>query len=460
MNEPSIESAARRGSIWGFLADPFLLVFGGFLAVMIALSFAHPTLHGLAMRVRWPVLGLTAVAGAATAMLYGLPRLRPTHFWMICFLVIGTASSLYAVDRRYTFERSVSIWLLFAATGVGLFAYCQTLERIQRLTNLLWMIGAAVVVMGAVYRMGSMGPGGRYEGMHSRATGAGTYAALFLPFAVYQVRYRLTGFWRLIGWGVVGLLGLQILLAGARMAIVTAGFVSVVLWLDYYGRRAIAAIIALGVLASVPLLLNGRNIERLKERSASIVRADSLSTFTGRLDRWVFGWEQFRLKPVLGHGLGSSRHLAGLEDPRRFDIKPGEVFNLHSDQIEVLMDTGIVGYTPFALFWLTLVVTGASLWRRRRDPVRQLGLAYMGAVVYAFGDTFMHGGFLAAGGGVSAFTWSQAFTAVALSSLPALTFYGPSPQTESPGTGASPMVAAQTRRPARLPSARALVRAE
>src|SRR5690606_30098445 len=118
-----------------------------------------------------------------------------------------------------------------------------------------------------------------------------------------------------------------------------------------------------------------------------------------------FGIEQFRDKPVLGHGLGASRTLAGREDPRRFDIKPGEVFNLHSDQIEVLMDLGAVGYLPFGLFWVAAMMTGIKLIGAPVGRARQLGLAYFGCTIYTFGDTFMHGGFLAAGGGVSAYSW-------------------------------------------------------
>src|SRR5690606_4282964 len=92
----------------------------------------------------------------------------------------------------------------------------------------------------------------------------------------------------------------------------------------------------------------------------------------------------------------------------------------HSDQIEVLMDLGIIGYFPFFCFWCLVVAIGLQLLSKPPGPVRQLALAYFGSVGYALGDTFMHGGFLAAGGGVSAYAWSMIAAMLALSQVPEL----------------------------------------
>ena len=412
-NRAYADFAARqlqsRVGLLSYLGKPYLLLYAGFLGVMVALSFAIPLVHSISMSARWPALGLVAVVGGLLPFVSRWRKLTAAHLLLGAFLVCALASTVYAVEKSYTAQRAASLTMLFAATVIGLFAYCRDWRSVVRVTDLLWCIGSLLVLAGFVFRVGSgaMGDAGeRFEGLHSRATGAGTYAALFLPLAVYQASYRFRGVWQMFAWFVVMLFILQAVLSGARAALAIGILVSLALGFMYDARRAtIAAILGI-ILSPVPFLLKPDLVERFKEKSERLLRAQTFSTFTGRLDRWVFGIEQWQRKPLLGHGFGASRTLAGQEDPRRFKLEPGETFNLHSDQIEVLMDTGLVGFIPFALFWIALLMLGWKTIRSPRTRQRQLALAYFGALFYAFVDTFMHGGFLAAGGGVSAFTWS------------------------------------------------------
>lgn len=411
---PTDRLLARVASLTDWLRDPFLLLLTGFLAVMVALSMPNDTIHNLAMKIRWPVLATMAAGGLALAANRGMGKWSPAHWTMAIFIVVSTASSLYSRDPEYSFLRAFSVILLFAATGIGVYAYCRTLRDTLKMTDLLFFFGAALVIGGFLYTRGRMGLGGRYEGLHSRATGTGTYGAIFLPLAIYQVRYRLRGTMKTFGWGVIALLFLQITLAGARMAIVTAAGTCLLIWFDFYGRKTMFALIALAMVAPVPFILNIRNVEKLQDNTKMIVRTESLGDFTGRLPRWLYAIEQFQKRPIAGHGFGVSRMVAGWDDPRRFELQPGDVFNLHSDQFEALMDTGILGYPWFACFWLALIWAGWKAYKRPVSIARQLEIAYLGTIVYTFGDTFMHGGFLAAGGGVSSFTWTMLFIFLAV----------------------------------------------
>lgn len=408
------DSVAARNSTLAFLARPYVFFLGLFLGTMVAISFDIAIVHNLAMTLRWPMLGLAAAFGLVQLASHGIGRLHPSAVCIGLVILVATSSVGWSDDPSYSIQRSASLVLLFVATMLGVVAYCRKPGSVQTIFDLLWWLGAAIVVGGFLFRMGDMGPGNRYVGLHNRATGAGTYAALFLPIAIYQVRFRFRGGWKMIGWGVIAAILLQIALSGARMAMATSALVSLALWFDYYGRRAMVAVFALVLIAPIPLLLDQREAKQFQQRSEQFLRVKSFSTFTGRLDRWVFGLEKFAEKPIVGYGFGVSRTLAGKDEPWRFKLMPGEVYNLHSDQIEVLMDLGLVGYLPFALFWLVLLGAGAWLLRQPRSLSRQQGLAVFGAVLYAFFDTFMHGGFLSAGGGVAPFSWSMIALFVAL----------------------------------------------
>ena len=446
------------------MSKPYLLLYAGFLFVMVALSFAIPLIHSASMAARWPMLGMVAVVGALLPIMSRWRPLTATHLFFAAFLVLVGLSTLYAAEKFYTAQRFASLAMLFTATIVGLFAYCRDWRSAVRMTDLLWCIGALLVLVGFVFRAGAgaMGDAGaRFEGLHSRATGAGTYAALFLPIAIYQASYRFRGVWQLLGWCVVALFILQALLSGARAALGISLLVCLGLGLMYNVRRAVIAGVLMAMLSPVPFLMKPDLVDRVKDKGERLLRAQTFSTFTGRLDRWIFGIEQWQRKPVMGHGFGASRYLAGQEDPRRFKLEPGEVFNLHSDQIEVLMDVGVVGYVPFALFWISLLVLGWKTAFSQRSVQRQMALAYFGAIFYAFVDTFMHGGFLAAGGGVSAFSWSMIALFLAVHPMQKLLPNAP-PKSEAPPVIT---VVGSPRRPPRLrpavvaiPSARNLRR--
>lgn len=454
----------ERVGLLSYLAKPYLLVYAGFLVVMVALSFAIPLIHSVSMTARWPALGLVALIGVLLPVVSRWRPLTTPHLVFAVFLVLVGASTFYAAEKFYTAQRFASVVMLFMATILGLFAYCRDWKSVVRMTDLLWCIGSLLVLVGFVFRAGAgaMGDAGeRFEGLHSRATGAGTYAALFLPIAIYQASYRFRGLWSLFGWCVVLLFIMQAVLSGARAALGISLLVSLALGFMYNVKRAAIAAVVMVMLSPVPFMIKPDLVDRFKEKGERLLRAQTFSTFTGRLDRWKFGLEQWARKPVLGHGFGASRTLAGQEDPRRFKLEPGEVFNLHSDQIEVLMDVGVVGYIPFGLFWASLMFLGWKTVTSPRSLQRQLALAYFGALFYAFVDTFMHGGFLAAGGGVAAFSWSM--IALFLAVQPSQKLLPNAP----PKSAASPVITVQgsARRPPRLrpavlalPSARNLRR--
>ena len=56
----------------GFLFQPYVVLYGGFLAIMVAISFDIPALSERAYRCRWFVLGLFAFLGSWNGLLWPL----------------------------------------------------------------------------------------------------------------------------------------------------------------------------------------------------------------------------------------------------------------------------------------------------------------------------------------------------------------------------------------------------
>lgn len=411
-------SAARRRPLNGyanpevtkpfpaFLSHPYAIAYAGFMTIMVAISFDIPAVSTVAYKLRWPVMGLFAVAGILRALTVPGYRVSLHYKFQMFFIFLAGATAFAARDPSYSFQRSISLTLLFGASAVGLCHYCTNRANLVAFTDAVWCIGAFMVATGFVFRTGDIDSTQRFVGLQNSATGAGTYAALFLPIALYQVRYRFRGIMLPIGWLVVALMLVQPVLASARTALLISFIVGSALCFDYFGRKAVIATAVFACFMPLALLLDTRTMLKLHDKADKVIREKSIANFTGRLDRWKFGVEQWWKKPVFGHGLGASRKLAGEEEPHRFNLQPGEVFNWHSDQVEILCDLGAVGSLTFNLMWLSIALAGFKVAIAAKSAARQIALAYLGSISYAFVDTFMHGGFVAAGGGTSTYTWS------------------------------------------------------
>ena len=443
--------ADSPGQVLACLKTPVVGAYFVFLVLMAAMSFDLPGVSRLAFLVRWPLLGAAAALGLALTLRGGRPL--PAAFKvLVVFLGCVAVSALYSFDPMYSAKRWISLVLLFGGTSLALWQVATSPQRLIAFTDMLWLLGTALVLAGFVYRGGGDGDE-RFAGIYARATAAGTYAALFLPLAVYQARYRFHGMWQAFAWGVVLLFVLQPLMASARTALAISLAVAVVLAFDYFGAKAAVAFAALALLVPLPLMMNAKAVGKLQDKAEQVLRPDSIGTLTGRTDRWAYGLEKFAERPLTGFGFGASRHLPGIEAPRRFGVPAGAVVALHSDQVELLMDLGIFGAGAFMLFWLLVVAAGVRTAVSADGPLRPLALAYCGSVAYCFVDTFMHGAFVAAGSGTAAFTWS--FVALSLVAC-RMASLQPATRSARPQPTVPERAAASRRRPAvaDLPSVR------
>lgn len=104
------------------------------------------------------------------------------------------------------------------------------------------------------------------------------------------------------------------------------------------------------------------------------------STFRLRLGYWRVGWRMFRDHVLTGTGFGTFGALY----PKYQTLEEGDVRAAHNDYLQILSETGIVGFVPFALFVGALLVALARGMRQGRT----------------LEDALLRGGFLA---GIAAF---------------------------------------------------------
>ncbi|MGQ9919481.1 MAG: O-antigen ligase family protein [Bryobacteraceae bacterium] len=359
---------------------------------------------------RWWFIGAIAVAILSAAARVRWIVYRGEHYFLYAMMAIAALSCVVSPMPEYSFARLATFILMFFAVFVAGWAWLQDLRN---LTLVVWLL-AATAVLGALasvyYLLNEQGliPTGRVAGAFGKATGTGSFAAASLPLVLWKWQYS-RGKWRLFFGLILGVLAYLLVFSGARAALV-GGTAATAVWLWKHYRLLRPAIIGGGFVAAGLALGGVLSLDMLPEY---IVRKQSLTTFTGRIPRWQVGWDLFLQSPVIGHGYGMTRYIRLSEDGERLQgqLVPGE-FNLadllpgsgrlrlgrmtlHSDHIERLVETGIVGFLPFAGFWFCLMRRVARVFLLPPDASRSLAMALGLYVCYLFLDSFMHGALFA-----------------------------------------------------------------
>lgn len=221
----------------------------------------------------------------------------------------------------------------------------------------------------------------------------GLSAALILLLAVAQ-----RGQWLLVDRHpflrimLLAAAGASLLLSTSRGSWLVA-FAGFALLVALSRRRRIAILAWLVPLAAVGLVVmsttRGESIGKYFERAFAPDRSLSQRT-TGRFDQWVAMPEIVARSPVWGHGAGS-----GAETNRRFT---GSHKSWHSLYLQVLVETGAIGFLGLVLLFGSLLARGLHHVRVTGDPVPLTGtLCFMTVAVSVSGMDAISGVFLGLG---------------------------------------------------------------
>jgi len=321
---------------------------------------------------------------------------------------------------EYSFARLVSFALVFAAVFLGAWVWLQNWAHLRLL---VWLLLASIVI-GAllsgwyVLESTSLIPDSRFTGAFGKATGTGSFAAAALPLALWKLRYS-RGKTKLLFSLVAGMLFYLLVFSGARAALV-GGTAAAIVWFWKHRPSFRPALAAAAFLTAFLVVAGIIGLDMLPQY---IVRPESLPTFTGRIPRWKAGLALFAESPVIGHGYGMTRYIRLYEEneslsgrlvPGRaslLDVIPGfgsvslGRMTLHSDHVERLVEMGVMGYVPFALFWAFVLRRLVRVFWLRPGLETSLAMALGLNVSYVFLDSFMHGALFAINSGGVIFSW-------------------------------------------------------
>ena len=402
-----------------FWQDPFGLLLFLLLFGIMASNFEIGGLAGVLKSIRWGLLTLATLAGTryiSDALSFGLTQV---HKALLALIVLGVLSCAYSMMPWYSFQRIGSFIMLWTALFLGAWGWLSRPGNLKlgvgMLFGLLW-ITSAIGVFDIL--TGSSGAHGRAEGAFNRATSAGTFAAVTLPIILWKIRYSKD----LMRTMAIGLLLVQayVLVFSAARGALLAGVVGIlaIIWKNYrrYGPLATGTVVFVGV-----ALLVVKGLDVLPER---IVRSESLSTLTGRTDRWKAGWFVYKKNPWLGYGHGVERYCVST-DPEAIDyfysitdgsslaqrmrlaVANGILFEhtVHNEYLARLLEEGVAGLAVFIWFWVVLLWGIVRALFRPNNPLADLVRCLYVSVWVVFVDSFLHAWMFAVGFGLNPVLW-------------------------------------------------------
>ncbi|MGC4961693.1 O-antigen ligase family protein [Gordonia sp. DT101] len=267
--------------------------------------------------------------------------------------------------------------LLGSVAFVGLSLFIITTVRTRRAIDLVLLsilAGAAISVcigllqglMNVDYRDFLVPPGfveTRQVGLairegFTRVTGTAAHPIEFsvlvsalLPIALHYTRFGATSRIRLFTGCVSVLLLVAVPASVSRSAIVTLGVVALIYMIAQPLKVIFASVAAVGVITAVYYVAAPDLFAAVKNLFTGAAKDPSITT---RLDDYKYVGDMFRLKPWLGHGLGST--------------VPEHTRYLDNQWLQVLVMGGVVGAVALILLIVGGVVGITGALRETRTP--------------------------------------------------------------------------------------------
>ncbi len=206
----------------------------------------------------------------------------------------------------------------------------------------------------------------------------GYYLATILPILLYQIlisfqeksKYRYCWMVALLAASVV------IFIAGSRAGWITffVGFIILFVWLIWHRKIplkvlsiAICLIVILaGLLSQLPIVKNRYN-NAVYTNQTELWSYEWFDKFSSaRLVLWEFAWKEYMENPIVGAGVNTYRVTfnSQSEELKRQHAGSAVIQFPHLNMLEVLSDTGTIGFIAYTivLLWLISMIFTAKIF--------------------------------------------------------------------------------------------------
>jgi O-antigen ligase len=290
------------------------------------------------------------------AFLLAGPRLLPVtrvESWLLLFLGVAVLSTFWSIQPLPTFLKAVA----FIASYVLVLLLVRLHERAG--INSISALGTVVhsllltVPLGILFDssrafspISALNPVFRLKGVipyiHPDALGFLVACGIVLLLARIGPEWTKRGFAR---YALFGLYIMMILETRSRSSLVICIVGVLALMMQRLNRRLSLIVVAPAALLLIVLLLNTSASMKVTDYLHRGQSATAFTSLSGRTVSWQAAVSIWKQAPLLGQGYYSGTRLGNLED-----ILNRSTSNTGSVWVDVLLNLGLLGLIPFALF--------------------------------------------------------------------------------------------------------------
>ena len=335
---PDLGQQAPAGGTGGDLASQAsAILMTGALALYVLLK--RPPL--LTRAVTLPLV-LTLAAFAVSAVLSSYPDVAGRRLVLAIFNIFQAAVLVLLPYGREHFAR------LLALAAIIILAACY--------------FGVAFLPQFSIHQatdVAEPGLAGDWRGFftHKNGAGAGMVLLIFIGIFIYRA-------WnRTIGIGIVLLSAVFLYFTHSKSPI---NLLPVVLLISYLVPRLRSGVVAFGLIAGVPLMLNLLSVGSVMFAPIRDLIAHVMSdpTYTGRDVIWQFALDHVRQRPLFGFGFEAFWGMPDLvADWNYLESWGYRASDAHNGYLNLAVTTGLVGL-GLSLWWI-IAQPFADYWRGR-----------------------------------------------------------------------------------------------
>ena len=331
------------------------------------------------------------IAGLITLPIILSTRI-PSSVWKLpvvgfaAYIFFDYGSAVMSVSPAFTLYRASQLAVDLALLIVA-YAVLKRSGKPDHLINasVFWLVlllfsvllGAVVIPQEAfTANKGALGESLRGVIPHIHPNELGLMAAIGLVVGMVRglggaARGRRRVFWfavALVAGTILFLAQARTSLASSLIALLAVGFmVRRLRWLAY-------VMVGVGLFVGAYYMLTDSKLgieDNIVAYARRGVSDEHLKNLSGRTELWQVGWEMFKDSPVLGHGFQTGVRDQGV----KYGLPLGT--NMHSSHMQVLVDTGVLGYIAWLTYVMSMSAVAYKYYRhvgKSDEPTRMLAV--------------------------------------------------------------------------------------
>ena len=366
-------NAPSLGIVLLFAASAYVvlgwaLAFGGGLGSSGSEAGEVETLSqsNVANQLIWISLAAAGIFVVVTRVLRGaLPALTASLFFLLAYLALAFLSMFWALAPDISLRRAFQqVLIVLVFTGVTIFVR----DKVRVLNAMFLVLAAAILLntaLAPVIPTGSLG----YAGIYAQKNTLGAISALCL---IFSFSYLLSGgaSYKLFTLLIAALSGVLLIISQSKtslgLAIICPLLATGILIVARMFKTSF--LVAMAVIAAIMVLLFFAIVEMLQLSTEDIsLLLFNDTTFTGRTYIWNYVLNFFDQKPWLGWGYQSFWAIGEDAPNLKADNFITGLNQSHNGYIDILLETGTVGFMVMLAFLLSLCHAIDRAWSKRAD---------------------------------------------------------------------------------------------